>query len=103
MPTLRRTRQFSDCLIVLHDARARDRILVCLRRLNDGNAVQTRSIGEVFSELKIDYGPGNRVYFPRRDFEIILLLYGGDKGSQSNGIEIAKTLARQYREVVDGA
>ena len=55
------------------------------------------------AELKIDYGPGYRVYFTRRGLEVILLLCGGDKNSQSKDINLAKRLAREYREGMDGA
>jgi putative addiction module killer protein len=103
MPTLKRTRVFSEWLLALRDARAKDRIAARLRRLADGNAGQVRSVGEGVSELKIDYGPGYRVYFTRRDFEIALLLCGGDKSSQSKDIETAKMLAREYREAKDGS
>jgi putative addiction module killer protein len=58
-----------------------------------GNAGQARSVGGGVSELKIDYGPGYKVYFTRRGVEIIVLLCGGDKSSQSKDIEAAKKLA----------
>jgi len=97
MPTLRRTKVFSDWLLALRDRQAKDRIAVRLRRLAGGNAGQVRPVGEGVSEMKVDYGPGYRVYFTQRDFEVILLLCGGDKATQSKDIEAAKTLARQYK------
>ena len=91
--TLRQTDTFAEWLQQLRDERARARINVRLRRLAAGNAGQARSVGGGVSELKIDYGPGYRVYFTRRGVEIIVLLCGGDKSSQSKDIEAAKKLA----------
>lgn len=91
--TLRQTEAFTEWLRQLRDERARARINVRLRRLSEGNAGQVRSVGGGVSELKIDYGPGYRVYFTRRGLEIVVLLCGGDKGSQSRDIEAAKKLA----------
>ncbi|HEY2291744.1 MAG TPA: type II toxin-antitoxin system RelE/ParE family toxin [Thermoanaerobaculia bacterium] len=93
MLTLRQTEAFTEWLRQLRDERARARINVRLRRLSEGNAGQVRSVGGGVSELKIDYGPGYRVYFTRRGLEIVVLLCGGDKGSQSRDIEAAKKLA----------
>ena len=98
MPKLLRTEVFSDWLLTLRDRRARDIITARLRRVADGNVGLARSVGEGVSELKIDYGPGYRVYFTRRGFELILLLCGGDKSSQTGDIEAAKLLAKQYKE-----
>jgi putative addiction module killer protein len=95
MPTLRRTRLFDEWLRNLRDRRAQIRIEARLDRLADGNAGQTRSVGDRVSELKIDYGPGYRVYFTRVGMEIVVLLCGGDKGSQSRDIALAKRLAKQ--------
>jgi putative addiction module killer protein len=91
--TLRQTDTFAEWLQQLRDERARARINVRLRRLAAGNAGQARSVGGGVSELKIDYGPGYKVYFTRRGVEIIVLLCGGDKSSQSKDIEAAKKLA----------
>ena len=81
----------------------RERINVRLRRLAAGNAGETRSVGAGVVELKIDYGPGYRVYFIRRGMEIVVLLCGGDKSSQSKDIQMAKMLAQQDKEGSDGA
>jgi len=103
MPILRRTRIFDEWLRELRGRRARERITVRLRRLAAGNPGQTRSVGGGVSELKIDYGPGYRVYFTRRGMEIVVLLCGGDKSSQSRDIEAAKMLALEFDGGHDGA
>ena len=103
MLTLRRTRLFDEWLWQLRDERARERINVRLRRLAAGNAGETRFVGGGVVELKIDYGPGYRVYFIRRGIEIVVLLCGGDKSSQSKDIKTARMLALQDKEGSDGA
>jgi len=69
--------------------------------LAEGNAEQIRSVAVGVSEMKIDDGPGYRVYFTRRGFELIVLLCGGDKSSQSADIELASKLARSWKEEDD--
>ena len=66
-----------------------------LDRVASGNFGDTRSVGEGVNELRIDFGPGYRVYFVRRGLALILLLCGGDKSSQDCDIERAKALARE--------
>lgn len=78
----------------LRDERARARVLVRVERLLAGNAGDVRPIGEGVSELRIDYGPGYRVYFVRRGQALVILLAGGDKGSQDTDIRKALALAR---------
>ena len=78
----------------LRDERARARVLVRVERLLAGNAGDVRPIGEGVSELRIDYGPGYRVYFVRRGQALVILLAGGDKGSQDADIRKALALAR---------
>ena len=103
MLTLRRTRLFDEWLRQLRDERARERINVRLRRLAAGNAGETWSVGGGVVELKIDYGPGYWVYFIHRGMEIVVLLCGGDKSSQSKDIKTAKMLALQDEEGSNGA
>ena len=79
----------------LADPNARARINVRIRRLSLGNAGDVRSIGGGVSELRVDYGPGYRVYFTRRGKALVLLLCGGDKRSQGADIAAAKRLAQQ--------
>lgn len=78
----------------LRDERARARVLVRVERLLAGNAGDVRPVGEGVSELRIDYGPGYRVYFVRRGRALVILLAGGDKGSQDADIRKALALAR---------
>lgn len=78
----------------MRDVRARARVLVRVERLAAGNPGDVRPVGEGVSELRIDYGPGYRVYFKKQGRTIVVLLAGGDKRSQSRDIETALRLAR---------
>jgi putative addiction module killer protein len=78
----------------LRDRTTRARIQVRVDRLVHGNPGQHRHLGEGVSELKIDIGPGYRVYYTERNGELIVLLAGGDKSSQQQDIEAALQLAR---------
>jgi putative addiction module killer protein len=91
---VRKTETFIAWLDGLRDIRARARIQTRIERLIAGNAGDVAPVGEGVSELRIDYGPGYRVYFVRRGRELVLLLAGGDKSSQSRDIRIALSLAR---------
>lgn len=71
------------------------RINIRIRRLSLGNPGDVRPVGEGISELRIDYGPGYRIYFVERGNELILLLMGGDKSSQQKDIAKAKALAEE--------
>lgn len=74
--------------------RARARVQVRIERLGTGNAGDAKSVGEGVSEMRIDYGPGYRVYFTKRGSEVIVLLAGGDKRTQDADILTALRLAR---------
>ena len=76
------------------DIRARARILARVERLAAGNPGDVKPVGEGVSELKIDYGPGYRIYFKKQGQELIILLAGGDKSSQAKDIKLALGLAR---------
>lgn len=94
MIEVRKTAQFVKWLDGLRDTRARARIQARIKRLADGNPGDVRSVGEGVSELKIDYGPGYRVYYVGRGQELILLLAGGEKKTQPRDIKLALQLAR---------
>lgn len=91
---VRRTEVYARWLDGLRDVRARARVLVRVERLAAGNPGDVRPVGEGVSELRIDYGPGYRVYFKRQGRTVVVLLAGGDKRSQTNDIETALRLAR---------
>ena len=91
---VRKTEVYARWLDGLRDVRARARVLVRIERLAAGNPGDVRPVGEGVSELRIDYGPGYRVYFKKQERTIIILLAGGDKRTQSRDIETALRLAR---------
>ena len=80
----------------LRDERARYRINARIERLKQGNPGDVKPAGEGISEMRIDYGPGYRVYYKDTGKEIILLLYGGDKTTQEEDIKEAKKIAAAY-------
>ena len=98
MIELIKTDLFDRWLAGLRDLQARARIEVRIRRLSLGNPSDVKPVGEGLSELRIDYGPGYRVYFMRRGPLVVLLLCGGDKSSQKRDITLAKTIAAQWKE-----
>ena len=94
MVDIRKTESFAKWLDNLRDVRGRARIQSRIGRLATGNPGDVKPVGEGVSELRIDYGPGYRVYFTKRGRALIILLAGGDKRSQSKDIEAALRLAR---------
>ena len=97
MINLIQTDEFAKWLKRLKDINARARINVRLSRISlTGNLGDTKSVGDGVYELRIDYGPGYRVYYAKRSEEILLLLIGGDKSSQQKDIEKAKKLNAEY-------
>jgi putative addiction module killer protein len=93
---VRQTEIFSSWIRQLRDNKARFRILVRIRRLSLGNFGDVKSVGDGVSELRIDYGPGYRVYLQRRGSLLVLLLAGGSKKTQSTDITKAKKLAKEW-------
>ena len=94
MLEVRRTEVFARWLDGLRDVRARARVQVRIERLAAGNPGDVRPVGEGVSELRIDHGPGYRVYYKRQGSTVVVLLAGGDKRTQSDDIESALRLAR---------
>jgi putative addiction module killer protein len=94
MPTIRKTLEFDTWFLSLRDQVGRARILARIERLAAGLAGDSKPVGEGVWELRIDSGPGYRVYYTRIDGLVVLLLVGGDKGSQSRDIRAAIRLAR---------
>ena len=98
MIELRQTETFRIWRLRLKDVRVRALIASRLDRLAYGNAGDVKPVGQGISELRIDYGPGYRVYFQRRGDAIVVLLCGGDKSTQSKDIKTAKRLAEEWRD-----
>ncbi|MFP5477847.1 MAG: type II toxin-antitoxin system RelE/ParE family toxin [Gammaproteobacteria bacterium] len=78
------------------DLRARIAIARRLERLAAGNAGDSKSVGEGVTEMRVDVGPGYRVYYTRRGQQIVIVLAGGDKSSQQRDIQRAQTMAKEY-------
>lgn len=95
MIEIRKTDVFALWLDRLRDIHARARVQARIERLAAGNAGDVKPVGEGVSELRIDYGPGYRVYFTKRGREMVILLAGGDKSTQAGDIKAALRLARK--------
>lgn len=93
-----RTEEFARWLKGLKDRQGGAKILAHVDRLEDGNPGNTRSVGSGVMEMKIDFGPGYRVYYAQRGTLLVLLLCGGDKSTQDDDIRRAKLLATQWIE-----
>jgi putative addiction module killer protein len=92
---VRQTEHYAKWFAKLRDRQARARIDVRIRRLSLGNPGDVRGVGEGVAELRVDYGPGYRVYFKRHSEQLVILLAGGNKRTQARDIEVAKELARR--------
>ena len=99
MITVRETNYFKDWIKGLNDKVSQSIINARIRRLSAGNFGDIKSVGDNVFELRIDFGPGFRVYFTRRKQTIVILLCGGDKSGQSSDIETAKHIAQNIEEV----
>ena len=94
MLEIRKTEIFAKWLDGLNDIRARARIQVRIERLTAGNPGDVKAVGEGVSELRIDYGPGYRVYYRKRGQNVVILLAGGEKSTQAKDIKTALRLAK---------
>jgi putative addiction module killer protein len=98
MIEIRETEEYAEWFRSLRDRMARARIDIRIRRLSLGNPGDVKPVGEGVSELRIDHGPGYRVYFLQRGSTIVVLLAGGDKRTQERDIKLALALAKQLKE-----
>lgn len=95
MTEVRKTGEFDVWLAGLRDAKARAKIITRIQRLELGNAGDVKAVGDGVSEMRIDYGPGYRVYYKQTGKTVVLLLCGGDKASQVQDIKRARQLAAE--------
>ena len=98
MIEVRQTGIYAKWFNALRDKQARARINIRIRRLTLGNFGDVKPVGEGISELRIDYGSGYRVYFAQRGRELVVLLAGGDKRTQTADIKTAIQLSRSLKE-----
>lgn len=92
---IRQTADYARWYARLRDFRAKARIDARLRRLSLGHLGDAKTLGDGLAELRVDYGPGYRIYYVRRGATVIVLLAGGDKSRQSADIAKARTLAAE--------
>lgn len=97
MLQMRKTDVYAVWIDGLRDVQGRARILVRVARLAMGNPGDVKPVGDGVSELRIDFGPGYRVYFVQQGLEIVILLAGGDKSSQAIDIKTALKLAKNLK------
>jgi len=93
-----KTEEYREWLDALKDRAGRARILVRVDRLIQGNPGEHRNLTDGVSEMKIDFGPGYRVYYTQRGTRLLLLLAGGDKSTQQRDISKATLLAKNFQE-----
>lgn len=98
MNTILRTGEFDAWLKSLRDRKGQARILARIRSAEAGNFGDCEPVGEGVSEMRIDVGPGYRVYFVRRAISVYLLLSGGDKSTQKADIKRAQKMARDLKK-----
>jgi putative addiction module killer protein len=98
MPTIIKSDAFAEWIDNLRDRAGAAQVLRRLARLERGNPGNVASVGEGVSELKIDFGPGYRVYFGQRGQVLVIILAGGDKSSQERDIKAAKKLWDEWKE-----
>jgi putative addiction module killer protein len=98
MIDVRQTTIFQAWIDGLRDRRAVERIAMRIVRLQSGLFGDTKPVGDGVSEMRIDYGPGYRVYFSQRGKVVVILLCGGDKSTQNKDIKAAQALAAELKE-----
>ena len=98
MNTILRTAEFDRWLGALRDRKAQARILARIASARNGNFGDCKSVGGGVSEMRVDVGPGYRVYFTRRGETVYLLLVGGDKSTQTTDVRRAQRMAYQLKE-----
>lgn len=94
MVEILQTAAFSTWLLALRDRQARARIIARIRRIEQGNLGDAKSLGNGLGEVRIHHGPGYRLYFARRGETIVILLCGGDKSAQERDIRKARELLK---------
>jgi putative addiction module killer protein len=98
MLEVRQTNSYAEWFENLRDRAAKTRIDIRIRRLSIGNPGDSKPVGEGVSEMRVDHGPGYRIYFIQKGNVYVVLLAGGDKSSQDKDIRNAKSLARELEE-----
>lgn len=98
MNTLVQSEHFKKWLSELSDQKGKARVLLRLKRAEHGNLGECKGLGDSVYEMKIDAGPGYRVYYMRDGLTVYLLLTGGDKDSQDSDIKLAKKLALELKQ-----
>lgn len=98
MNTIHTTDLFDAWFSEMRDQQGKRRVQMRIDRAEDGNFGDCEPIGEGVSEMRIHFGPGYRVYFVQRDFEVVILLAGGDKSTQRKDINVALKMARELKE-----
>lgn len=94
MHEIRKTEEFKAWLDTLNDLMGRAKIQARIKRLAEGNQGNVKSVGSKVFEMKIDFGPGHRIYYAKQENTVYLLLIGGSKRTQVKDIQIAKLLAK---------
>src|SRR5713101_7598436 len=92
------TEEFSSWLRRLRDANAVARIVARIRRMEQGNPGDARSVGSGVMEMRVDYGPGYRVYYVQRGATVVILLCAGQKGTQTRDVRRAYAIAQEITE-----
>jgi len=98
MYMIKQTEIFSKWLLKLKDTKAKVAILRRIQRVQEGNFGDHKSVSSEISELRITTGPGYRVYYTKRNEEIVILLIGGDKSTQTEDILKAKKIAKELKD-----